>query len=119
MQVRSATLFGFCGWVRLRSAFVKLAGVTMGAGTVQAGTTHSIVIVATEHDSIYAFDADSNGGANASPLWKITLLDAAHGAANGASSAPNGAVGSGIVPERRHEAAIDKRPGESGTQRVL
>jgi hypothetical protein len=60
-------------------------GVTMGAGTPQAGIKHNVVFIATENDSIYAFDADSNSPvANAIPLWHITLLDAAHGAAPGA-----------------------------------
>src|SRR6185437_9652821 len=51
--------------------------------------THNVVFVATQNDSIYAFDADNNGGANASPLWKITLLDAAHGAGAGATAVPS------------------------------
>ena len=77
-----------------------VAGVTMGPGTVQAGTTHNVVFVATAHDSVYAFDADSNGGSNASPLWKITLLDSAHGAALGATTVPDGDVGTDdINPE--------------------
>ncbi len=77
-----------------------LPNLTMGVGTPQAGTTHNVVFIATEHDSIYAFDADNNGGANAAPLWKITLLDSAHGATSGATTVPNGDVGtSDIVPE--------------------
>ncbi len=52
------------------------------------GLVHNVLFVATEHDSIYAFDADSNGGANAKPIWHITLLDAAHGAGSGATTVP-------------------------------
>src|ERR1700730_18651714 len=48
-----------------------------------AGGTHNVLIVATENDSVYAFDADSNAGANASPLWKASMVDAAHGAGSG------------------------------------
>jgi len=71
------------GYVYAQPLYVP--AVTMGAGTPQAGTKHNVVFVATENDSVYAFDADSNSPvANASPLWRITLLDAAHGAAPGA-----------------------------------
>src|ERR1700688_3976340 len=77
-----------------------VAGVTMGSGTVQAGSAHNVVFVATQHDSVYAFDADSNGGSNASPLWKITLLDSAHGAGSGATTVPSSDVGTDdITPE--------------------
>jgi hypothetical protein len=85
---------------RIYAQPLYLPGVTLGAGTLQAGSNHNVVFVATEHDSIYALDADSNTGANGSPLWQITLLDAAHGAASGATSVPNGDVSTGdIVPE--------------------
>jgi len=62
--------------------------------------THNVVFIATEHDSVYAFDADSNGGSNSAPLWKITLLDSAHGAASGATTVPNGDISTAdLVPE--------------------
>jgi hypothetical protein len=46
--------------------------------------THNVIYAATEGDSVYAFDADNNAGANATPLWQVSLLDAAHGAPAGA-----------------------------------
>jgi hypothetical protein len=36
--------------------------------------THNVVYVATAGDTVYAFDADTNGGSNANPLWKASLL---------------------------------------------
>jgi hypothetical protein len=34
-----------------------------------AGTAHNVVFIATEHDSVYAFDADTGA-----QLWKVSLL---------------------------------------------
>ena len=35
--------------------------------------THNVVYVVTSGDVVYAFDADNNGGINASPLWQASL----------------------------------------------
>ena len=56
--------------------------------TMSDGQVHNVLFVATENDTVYAFDADSNTGANASPIWRVTLLDAAHGAGAGATAVP-------------------------------
>jgi hypothetical protein len=87
------------GWVYAQPLYVP--GVTMGVGTPQAGTTHNVVFIATEHDGVYAFDADSNLATNANPLWQVSLLDASHGAAAGATTVLSTEVGApdDIKPE--------------------
>ena len=68
-------------------------------GLSVASTLRNTIFVATEHDSVYAFDAD------ASPclqLWRVNLLDAVHGGTAGEMPVPTGDVGSGfqdILPE--------------------
>ena len=56
------------------------------------GALHNVIVVATQNDSVYAFDAD------ASPcitLWHVNLLDSAHGGTSGETSVPSSLVGSG------------------------
>lgn len=68
-----------------------------------AGKQHNVVFVATEHDSLFAFDADQNP---CEQLWSASLIDAAHGATPGEttviSGGPGAVVGHGagtITPE--------------------
>jgi hypothetical protein len=43
---------------------------------------HNVVFVATQHDTMYAFDADTNANPCV-PLWTASLLDTAHGGSTG------------------------------------
>lgn len=54
------------------------------------GSTRNVVYIATEHNSVYAFDAD---GSTTSPLWKKTLTSSTE------TTIPQGDVGSTIYPE--------------------
>jgi hypothetical protein len=74
-----------------------VANLTVGSAK------HNIIIAATQHESVYAFDADATP---CSTLWQVSLIDTAHGGTSGetsvASGATGGLVGSGfgdITPE--------------------
>jgi Bacterial Ig-like domain (group 2) len=80
------------GQVYAQSLYVP--NVTIASGT------HNVIYVATEADSVFAFDADNNTGTNANPLWRASLIDTAHGAAPGATpvDAINGISCNALVP---------------------
>jgi hypothetical protein len=63
------------------------------------GAQHNVVFVATEHDNLFAFDADT---APCVPLWQVSLINTTHGAASGETPVPSNLVGVGngdLVPE--------------------
>jgi hypothetical protein len=45
-----------------------------------AGGTHNVLVVATQHDSVYLFDADANPCVS---YWHVNLLDSLHGGTSG------------------------------------
>ncbi len=56
------------GWVFTQPLYVP--GVAIPGKGI-----HNVVYIATEHDSVYAFDADCNQGANAAPLWHVSFIN--------------------------------------------
>jgi hypothetical protein len=74
-----------------------------------AGTTHNIVFVATEHASVYAFDADSGA-----QLWQVSLL-----ASGESPSDPHGC--DQVTPEIgiTSTPVIDRTAGPNGTLYVV
>lgn len=71
-----------------------VANLTIGGGQ------HNVIFVATQHDSLYAFDADTSQCTT--PLWHVNLIDTAHGGTAGEIPLLNTLVGLGhgdIEPE--------------------
>ncbi len=65
----------------------------MAGITITNQGVHNVVFAATEHDSVYAFDADSNSGSNAAPLWKVSFINPTAGV----TTVPSADVNSGNV----------------------
>jgi hypothetical protein len=64
--------------------------------TIPNRGTHNVVFVATQHDSVYAFDADDNQGNNATALWHRSFINPKKGITTVSSNDQNC---TDIVPE--------------------
>ena len=75
-----------------------------------AGATHNVLVVASEHDSVYAFDADTN-----TKLWQVSMLKAGE-----STSEPRFNCGQ-VSPEIGVTATpvIDRNAGPNGTVYVV
>jgi len=84
-------------------------------GVTINGTVHNVVIIATENDSVYAYDADSNGA----PLWKASMVDAAHGAGgSGPETALNSATTTGCT-DTQPKVGITSTPVIDPTSKTI
>ena len=85
--------------------------------------THNVVFVETMNDSVYAFDADSNTGSNAQPLWKVNFTDPTKGITTVSTSDVNctdlitteiGIMGTPVIDTAHGTLYVVVRTKESG-----
>jgi hypothetical protein len=74
-----------------------------------SGAQHDVVFVATQHDSLYAFDADASPCVQ---LWSASLIDPAHGGSSGETTVLSGMPGYLVG---RGEGDITPEVGVTGT----
>ncbi|HEY3704868.1 MAG TPA: Ig-like domain-containing protein [Terracidiphilus sp.] len=77
------------------------------------GGVHNVLYVATEHDSVYAFDADNYGA----PLWQVSLLKAGETPATAGTIQPFEGVTSTPAIDRASNTlyAVSKQKAADGT----
>ena len=66
-------------YTRTVDGYIYAQPLYMASVPMADGTVHDLVLLATAHDSVYAFDADDNLGTNLCPLWRVTFINPAQG----------------------------------------
>lgn len=87
-------------------------------GLMIGGQTHNVIFVATENDTVYAYDADTKGD----PLWKTSLVDSKNGEApvpcgdvDGCSIASTvGVTATPVISTDRNAIYIEARSKQNG-----
>jgi hypothetical protein len=60
------------------------------ANLTVSGVKHNVVFITTQHDSLYAFDADASPCVQ---LWHTNLIDSTHGGSSSETTVPSGPTG--------------------------
>ena len=74
----NSTQFGKLFWHPL-DGYVYSQPLYLPQVNIAGKGVHNVVYVATEHDTIFAFDADDANNTNAAPLWKRSFINPALG----------------------------------------
>lgn len=87
--------------------------------TIPGQGTHNAVFVATEHNTVYCFDADSNTGTNGGILWQTNLGPAAPCPVNGfrfeAITNEVGITGTPVIDPVSQTLYVDAFTSENGS----
>ena len=85
------------------------------ANVAISGVKHNVLVAATEHDSLYAFDADASP---CTTLWHANLIDNTHGGTAGEVPVPGVNVGGG-AGDLRPEVGITGTPVIDSTTNTI